>query len=115
MGLPRRDEGFHCQVFAQLVVGFGLQLEVHHVYLHLIVGILVEDVEGCPVVAIERQRTIGIVRRKGAARAEGVRERIDVKITFKHTLCMVLALGQSAGRRLSTQTALCGECCDEFG
>ena len=91
--MSRRNKGFHCQVFTQLIVGFRLQFEVHHVYFHLIVGIFVEDVEGCPVVAIERQRSIGIVGRKGAARTEGVRERIDVKVAFKHPLRMVLALG----------------------
>ena len=98
MGLSRRHESFHRQIFAQLVVRFRLQFEVHHIYVHLVVGIFVEDVEGCPVVAIERQRSIGIVGRKGAARAESVRERIDVKVAFKHPLRMVLALGQSAWR-----------------
>ena len=98
MRLSRRHESFHRQIFTQFVVRFGLQFEVHHVYVHLIVGIFVEDVEGCPVVAIERQRSIGIVGRKGAARAESVRKRIDVKVAFKHPLRMVLALGQSAWR-----------------
>ena len=114
MCLSRRHESFHRQIFAQFVVRFGLQFEVHHVYVHLVVGIFVEDVEGCPVVAIERQRSIGIIRRKSAARAESVGERIDVEVTFKHPLRMVLALGQSTWRCLSTQTTLCGERCSEF-
>ena len=98
MCLSCRHESFHRQIFTQFVVRFGLQFEVHHIYVHLIIGIFVEDVEGCPVVAIERQRSIGIIRRKGATSTESVGERIDVKVAFKHPLRMVLALGQSAWR-----------------
>ena len=55
-------KGFERQAFAQLIGGFALQFEVDYLEIQGVVGILVEDIEGCPVVAVEGKSAVCVVR-----------------------------------------------------
>ena len=94
---PSGHKGFERKAFAQLIGGFALQFEVDYLKIQGVVGILVEDIEGRPVVAIEGKSAVCVVRRERAARSQGIREGIEVKITLKYALRMVFALRQGAG------------------
>ena len=89
---PRGHKGFERQAFAQLIGGFALEFEVDYLEIQGVVGILVEDIEGRPVVAVEGKSAVCVVRRERAARSQGIRERIDVKIALEYALGMVFAL-----------------------
>ena len=89
---PSGHKSFERQAFAQLIGGFALQFEVDYLEIQGVVGILVEDIEGRPVVAVEGKSAVCVVRRERSARSQGIRERIDVKIAFKYALCVIFAL-----------------------
>ena len=94
---PSGHKSFERQAFAQLIGGFALQFEVDYLEIQGVVGILVEDIEGRPVVAVEGKSAVCVVRRERAARSQGIRERIDVEIALEYALRVVFALRQGAG------------------
>ena len=55
-------KGFEREVFAQLIGGFALEFEVDYLEIQGVVGILVEDIEGRPVVAVEGKSAVCVVR-----------------------------------------------------
>ena len=107
--LSRRQQGFDSDVVVQSISSFTLYLEIQHIYVHLVIGIFVEDVEWRPVIAVVLKTPVFIIGAQSATCSESIREWIDVEIALKYSKRIVLALRHRARCLLRTDVTLCRE------